>query len=146
MNDLTLFDSFFNNTLSDVMQDFGYRNSFNVPKVDVKENKDGYVLEMDLPGRTEKDVNIELDHNVLSISSRKEEKKEEKSERKEEKKDEDSWLIRERRISEFSRRFTLPDDVNGDQVAASFKNGVLTVKLPHKAVAAPKRIAIEAVA
>ncbi|MCI1208471.1 MAG: Hsp20/alpha crystallin family protein [Treponema sp.] len=143
MNELSLFDSLMNRALSDVLPDYTYNGSYNVPRVDVRENKDGYTLEMDLPGRTEKDVNLELDHNVLTISSKVEEKKEEKSDKKAEK-DEGSWLIRERRISEFSRRFTLPDDVNGEKVAASFKNGVLTVKLPHKAIATPKRIAIEA--
>ena len=93
---------------------------------------------MDLPGRTEKDVNVELEHNVLTISSQKEEAKEEKSD----KKDKDTWLIRERRVSNFSRRFTLPNDVDGDKVAATFKNGVLSVSIPRKALPSPKKIAI----
>ena len=142
MNELALFNSFFNHALNDTVGDFNLGTSFNVPKVDVKETKDAYMLEMDLPGMTEKDVNVELDHNVLTISSHHEEKKEEQN--KNAKKDESKWLIRERRVSEFSRRFTLPDDVNGEQVAASFKNGVLTVAIPRKALSAPKRIAITA--
>jgi len=145
MNELALFDNFFNDALADTMPDFNYKNSFNAPKVDVKENKDAYTLEMDLPGRTEKDVNLELDHNVLTISSRHEENKEEKSsDKKDAKKDEGTWLIRERRVSEFSRRFTLPDDVDGTKVAATFKNGVLSVNIPRRTLAAPKRIAITA--
>ena len=142
MNELALFNSFFNHALNDTVGDFNLGTSFNVPKVDVKETKDAYTLEMDLPGMNEKDVNVELDHNVLTISSHHEEKKEEQN--KNAKKDESKWLIRERRVSEFSRRFTLPDDVNGEQVAASFKNGVLTVAIPRKALSAPKRIAISA--
>ena len=142
MNELALFNSFFIHALNDTMSDFNFGTSFSVPKVDVKETKDAYMLEMDLPGMTEKDVNVELDHNVLTISSHHEEKKEEQN--KNAKKDESKWLIRERRVSEFSRRFTLPDDVNGEQVAASFKNGVLTVAIPRKALSAPKRIAITA--
>ena len=143
MNELSLFNNFFDNALSDAMPDFNFEHSFNMPKVDVKESKDAYTMEMDLPGMTEKDVNVELDHNVLTISSHHEENKEQKND-KNEKKDEGKWLIRERRVSEFSRRFTLPNDVNGEQVAASFKNGVLTVNIPRKALAAPKRIAISA--
>ncbi len=145
MNELSLLDNFFNTALEDTLPDFTFRGSFNTPKVDVKENKDAYTLEMDLPGRTEKDVNLELNHNVLTISSHHEETKEEKSsDKKNAKKDEGTWLIRERRVNEFTRRFTLPDDVDGEKVAATFKNGVLSVKIPRKSLEAPKRIAIEA--
>ena len=79
MNELALFNSFFNHALNDTMGDFNFGTSFNVPKVDVKETKDAYMLEMDLPGMTEKDVNVELDHNVLTISSHHEEKKDEQN-------------------------------------------------------------------
>ena len=79
MNELALFNSFFNHALNDTMGDFNFGTSFSVPKVDVKETKDAYMLEMDLPGMTEKDVNVELDHNVLTISSHHEEKKEEQN-------------------------------------------------------------------
>jgi HSP20 family protein len=143
MNELALFNNFFDDALSDTLPDFNFAHNFNMPKVDVKEDKDSYTMVMDLPGMSEKDVNIELDHTVLTVSSHHEEKKEEKND-KNEKKDEGKWLIRERRVSEFTRRFTLPDDVNGENVAASFKNGVLTVNIPRKALAAPKRIAITA--
>lgn len=142
MNELALFNNLMNGMFDDGA-DFGGR-TFNMPNVDVKEDKDGYKLEMDLPGRTEKDVNLELDHNTLTISSVKEENHEEKNDKHE--KDDAKWLIRERRVSEFSRRFTLPDDVNGEKIAASFKNGVLTVTMPRKMLAAPKRISIEVAA
>jgi Molecular chaperone (small heat shock protein) len=143
MNELSLFNSLFDNALTDTMPDYTFNHAFNMPKVDVKEDKNAYTMQMDLPGMTEKDVNVELDHNVLTVSSHHEENKEEKND-KNAKKDEGKWLIRERRVSEFSRQFTLPTDVNGDQVAATFKNGVLTVSIPRKALAAPKRIAISA--
>jgi HSP20 family protein len=143
MNELALFNNFFDNALGDVMPEFSFDRSFNMPKVDVKEEKDAYIMQMDLPGMTEKDVNVELDHNILTVSSHHEEEKEEKPD-KNAKKEDQKWLIRERRVSEFTRRFTLPDDTNGENVAASFKNGVLTVNIPRKALAAPKRIAIAA--
>ncbi|MBQ9494168.1 MAG: Hsp20/alpha crystallin family protein [Treponema sp.] len=143
MTELALFNNFFDNALCDVVRDWDFGTSFAMPKVDVKEEKDAYTMHMDLPGMSENDVNVELDHNVLTISSHHEESTEEKSDKKA-KKDAGKYLIRERRVSEFTRRFTLPDDVNGEHVAASFKNGVLTVSIPRKELAAPKRIAITA--
>lgn len=114
------------------------------PDVDVKEIKTEYTLEMELPGRTEKDVNIELDHGTLTISSVQEEKHEEETpENDSAEKEESTWLIRERRTDAFSRSFTLPDDVNTEGIAASFKNGVLTISIPRAKAALPKRIAIE---
>ncbi len=142
MNELALFDSIFNHSLDDFFGGSGYRSAY-VPRVDVKEKGGAYTLEMDLPGLTEKDVNIELAHNTLTISSVTEEKKEEKSDKKEEKKGE-RWLIRERRTTSFSRSFTLPNDAEGEDIKAAFKNGILTVTIPRRVDASPKRIAIAA--
>ena len=134
MNDLTLFDAFMN-TLYDVLPDFGTEKS--VPDTDMKKDKDAYMLEIDLPGLNEKDVNLELDHNILTVSSHNEENKSGKN-------DENKWIIRERRTNGFKRLFALPEDANTDKASAVFKNGVLSVKIPRKVLATPKRIAIEA--
>ncbi|MBD5412287.1 MAG: Hsp20/alpha crystallin family protein [Treponema sp.] len=144
MKELSLFDSLFNGAMDDAIG-LGYRIS--VPKVDVTECKDCYNLEMELPGLTEKDVNIDLDRNVLTISSVKEEKKEndgDEKKAKDEEKNKKSFLIRERRTTMFSRSFTLPDDVDSEKVSAVFKNGILTVNMPRKETPSPKRIAIAA--
>lgn len=137
MNELSFFDSLFNDV-------FG--NNSNViypaavtPRVDVKEEDNSYSLEMELPGRTENDVNIELDHDTLTIGSKTEEKKEDKKENKNCK-----YILKERRVNEFKRRFTLPADVDAESIKANFKNGILTINMTKKAIAAPKRIAIEA--
>lgn len=119
---------------------FDFDMNGSLPKVDVKEEKEAYVMHMDLPGMNENEVNVELEHNVLTVSSHHEESSAESSDKKER----DKYLIRERRVSTFTRSFTLPEDINAEEVAASFKNGVLTVRIPRKAVAAPKRIAISA--
>lgn len=145
MKELSLFDSLFNGAMDDALG-LSYRTS--TPKVDVTECKDCYNLEMELPGLTDKDVNIDLDRNVLTISSKKEEEKkvndgEEKKE-KDEEKNKKSFLIRERRTMMFSRSFTLPDDVDSENVSASSKNGILTVTMPRKEAPSPKRIAIAA--
>ena len=139
MNELSLFDSLFNNTMDSVFNNY---RTVSVPKVDVKETENAYSLDMELPGRTENDVNIELDHNTLTISSKKEETTE-KSEGTEKNNNSGKWLIRERRTSEFSRSFRLPEDVDNENVKATFKNGSLNVMMPRKALATPKRIAIE---
>lgn len=139
MNELLLFDSLFNNTMDSVFNNY---RTVSVPKVDVKETENAYSLDMELPGRTENDVNIELDHNTLTISSKKEETTE-KSEGTEKNNNSGKWLIRERRTSEFSRSFRLPEDVDNENVKATFKNGILNVMMPRKALATPKRIAIE---
>ena len=107
-----------------------------VPSVDVMETKENYILDMDLPGLTEKDVEINLKNRILSIASKKEEKKEEKKE--------GDWLIKERHSSSFTRKFTLPDDIDADKVNATFTNGVLKITIPRKTEEVAKKIAITA--
>ena len=153
MNELSLLDSLFDNF--DGVYGGNYRGSY-VPKVDVMETKDAYTLDMELPGRNENDVDIQLDRNVLTISSKKSEKIEKKAEKCDEhnackndkneeakKADEPKWLLRERKVCGFSRSFSLPNDANGEEISASFKNGILTVVIPRKAVNVPKRIEIK---
>lgn len=131
MNELSLLNSLFN----DIMDNTGYRTyNYATPRVDVKENDDGYTLEMELPGRTEKDVNIELNNDNLTISSNKEEKKDSKN---------GKYILKERRTSNFERRFALPKDVDTEKISANFKNGVLTVNMMKKPQSTTKKIAIE---
>lgn len=104
------------------------------PKVDVREEKDRYVLEADLPGLTEKDIDVRVENNLLSVSS---EKKEEKEEKK------NGYIMRERRGYTFARSFVLPDDVNREAINAQFKNGVLTLTLTKNPEAQPKKIEIK---
>ena len=137
MNELSLFNTLFNSAFDGTMPEFNIHASPAMPKVDVMEMKDSYLLEMELPGLTEKDVNIELDRNVLTIASVKADKTE-KSENSEKSK----WLLRERRKMEFARRFTLPEDADVQAISAVFKNGILSVNIARKAIPAPKKIEI----
>lgn len=138
MNELSLFNDLFDDFGDDgyLMPSFNWKKSF--PKVDVKEGKDSYILQMDVPGKTEKDVNIELKHNILTISSV--EETETKDDKK--KKNDGKYLVRERTYSKFERSFTLPEDVNGEDISAQVKDGILTVTMPRHALAEPKHIAI----
>ena len=140
MNDFTL-DSLFNDFFGDAAPSYTYRTYSASPRVDVKEENDSYVLEMELPGRSENDVDIELDNNNLTITSKKDEKAD-KKEAKDEKKG--KYILKERRCCDFSRRFTLPSDVECEGINANFKNGILTIVMPKKNIPAPKRIQIAA--
>ena len=141
MNSLAFFNPRFTSDLFDVIdRNLGdlvpaqTATSVVTPKVDVRETPAAYILDMDLPGFTEKDVEINLKDRVLSISSKMEEKKEEKKD--------GEWLIKERRSSCVSRRFTLPQDIDAEKVTAEFKHGVISVDIPRKPEPQAKQIAI----
>ena len=143
MNALSLFNDWLNN---DFYGTEGLCSTSNVPDVDVTESKDAYTLDMDLPGRTENDVSLELNDGVLTIASEKTETKaiEDKKDKHEEKENAEKpqYLLRERRRTSFRRSFTLPKDIDAEGVTAGFKNGVLTVRIPRKAEVAPRKIQI----
>lgn len=114
------------------------------PDVDVLETKSAYKISMNLPGLTEKDVDISLKEGILTIASAKAEKAESDEERKEDDENKAVYLIRERHTMNFSRNFKLPRDSDMSAISASFKNGVLEVLVPRKEAEEPKRIAISA--
>jgi HSP20 family protein len=136
MNAVSLFNPVFT---PDVFDIFDRNFGTSIPDVDVRETANAYILDMDLPGKTENDVTLNLKDRVLSISSVEEAKTEEK------KKDDDGaeYLIRERRSSSFARRFTLPEDIDAEKVEANFRNGVLTITIPRKPEAQPRQIQIK---
>ena len=138
MNELSILDSLFNDLVCSTPSAIYSANS---PRVDVKEEYNSYTLEMELPGRSEKDVNIELDHDSLTIASKEVESKASKEDKKDKK---SKYILKERRYSSFERRFTLPDDVDTEAISANFKNGLLTINKEKKAHSSPKQITIEA--
>lgn len=101
-------------------------------------------MEMDLPGKTEKDVNIELDKNVLTISSEKVSEKENSDKKDKDEKNAGKYLIRERTYTSFKRSFTLPDDIDSENLSATVKDGILKVVMPRKEAQQPKKISITA--
>jgi HSP20 family protein len=102
-----------------------------LPAVDVREKQDSYILEAELPGYEEKDIQVHMDGGNLTIESRQEEEKE-KKEREKDTKNNGSYLIRERRTSSFSRSFKLPENADSEQVNATFKNGILTMEIKKR--------------
>ena len=107
----------------------------NLPAVDLRETDAQYLMEVELPGLAEKDIEVKLENNLLTISSRKEEKKEEKT---------NGYLLRERRSAHFTRSFVLPEDVEREKIAAEFKSGILTLTFPKAPAAQPKTIEVKA--
>ena len=107
------------------------------PRVDIKDMKDHYEITAELPGVDKKDLEVSLDNGVLSIAA------ETRQEQVEEK---DGKVIRqERRYGRFVRSFDLGTDVQESEIAATFKDGILTLKAPKRApqVPAAKQIKVQ---
>ena len=92
------------------------------PAVDVRETEVQYEVSAELPGLTKDDVEITFDNGVLNFKGERQSQAEEG--------DDKSFHRIERRYGSFSRSFVLPTEVDTERVAASFKNGVLTITLP----------------
>ncbi len=95
------------------------------PKIDLAAGDDAYLLTVEIPGVHEKDVSIDITGNTMTIRGEKRQEKEEK--------EKDYYRI-ERSYGSFQRVLSLPEDVDQDAIKASFKNGVLSVDMPRKAV------------
>ena len=100
-----------------------------LPKVNIKEGEDGYLLELAVPGMAKEDFKIKLDQDVLTVSS---EKKEEVS------KDSKQYTRQEFSYQSFERRFNLPEDVNSEKITANYVNGVLSLEIPKREEAKPQ--------
>jgi HSP20 family molecular chaperone IbpA len=108
-----------------------------MPRVDVQEKADAYHLEAELPGLTEKDFTVNVEHNLLTIASEQERTDE---------REENGYVIRERRSGTFRRSFALPQDVDADHIGATFKDGLLTLTVPKSAQAKARQIAVKSAA
>ena len=116
----------------------GLGRELTVPAVNITENKDDYRISVAAPGLKKNDFNIDVDGNMLTISSEKEESKQEKDEK---------YTRKEYSYSSFSRSFSLPEEVNQEKIEATYEDGVLKVMLPKKEeakkLAVSKHIAIK---
>lgn len=126
MNGLSLLDTLFDDNCYNMYA----RN----PSVDVRATKNAYLLDMDLPGKTEADISLTLKEGVLTIASEKVEDKKVSNKEAEPKENDEvqKFLIKERTSFTFTRSFSLPEDVDTENINATFKNGVLTVTMPRK--------------
>lgn len=112
------------------------KNSDFIPSVNTREGEDAYYVEVDLPGVKKEDISIDVNDNVLSISGERKTKKEDK---------EDDYYKVESSYGKFERSFTLPENVDTENIQAESKDGVLEVVIPkiEKAEKKPKKIEIK---
>ncbi len=124
---------FFPSLMNDFMGPdwFGGTEKWNtaVPAVNIKDNEANFELELAVPGVKKDDFTVEVDNDVLTISS------EMKSENEESK---DNYTRKEFSYSSFKRAFTLPDTVDGSKIDAKYEDGILKLTLPKKQEALPK--------
>ena len=105
------------------------------PAMDLVEAEDHYVLRADLPGMDERNVAIEIEDNVLTVSGERRDEHEEKRQ---------GWHRVERSFGRFSRSLTLPEGVDPEAVTAEFEKGVLSITVPKPEQRKPRRIQISA--
>ena len=101
--------------------------------VDIYEDEHNIILKIEVPGIDEKDIDVSVQNNTLTVHGERKIEKEEK---------EENFRRVERQYGEFTRSFTLPNSVDPTQVSAHYDKGVLKIKLAKKAEAKPKQIKV----
>ena len=104
-----------------------------VPAVDIYEDSKKVVLKFEVPGLDEKDLDVRVENNTLTVKGERKFEKEEK---------EENFHRIERRFGSFYRAFTLPSTVDQEHINANYKNGVLALELSKKPEAQPKQIKV----
>ncbi|MDY6969367.1 MAG: Hsp20/alpha crystallin family protein [Spirochaetota bacterium] len=125
-----LFEDFFAFTPSTLFQ-----SDWN-PKFDMEEDEKSIQIIAEMPGIDEKDIQVSLDNNMLTISGEKKEEIEEKDKNK-------SVVFSERKFGSFSRSIAMPDGINTDEIKANFKKGILNINIPKEKSVKPKKIQIQ---
>jgi HSP20 family protein len=103
------------------------------PPVDVYEDEHNVTLKIEVPGIDEKDIDVRIENNVLTVHGERRFEKEEK---------EENFRRVERQYGSFTRTFTLPTTVDAENVQANYDKGILKIALPKKAEAKPKQIKV----
>ncbi|PVW13055.1 Hsp20/alpha crystallin family protein [Marixanthomonas spongiae] len=121
-------DELLNNDLPSVFQS-NFNTGMSLPKVNISETDDAYEVELAAPGMKKDDFNIEIDNQVLTISSEMENEEETK---------ENNYTRREFGYSSFKRSFTLPESVDDGKIKAKYNEGILNIELPKREEAKKK--------
>ncbi len=114
-------------------QDDSLTTSSFAPAVDVYEDEHKVALKIEVPGIDEKDIDVRVENNTLTVHGERKIEKEEK---------EENYRRVERQYGSFTRTFTLPTTVDTEKVSATYDKGVLKIALPKKAEAKPKQIKV----
>ncbi len=117
-NNFDLFDDIFGDQ-------FFFKNENKIMKTDIRERKDSYIIDVDLPGFSKENIKIDVTDGYLTINAKmsSENNKEEKKEK---------FVRRERYFGECSRSFYVGENVEPEDIKASFKNGILSLEIPKK--------------
>lgn len=128
-----MLDDFFTNDLFDWnMKNFSMTNT-TLPAVNIKEEDDKFIVEMAAPGMKKEDLKINIEGQMLRISSEKNEEREEKDEDK-------KYMKREFSYQSFIRSFTLPKSVDPENIVAKYRDGILFLEIPKKEEAKVKPV------
>ncbi|HKM47159.1 MAG TPA: Hsp20/alpha crystallin family protein [Terriglobales bacterium] len=114
-------------------QDEALTSTAFAPPVDVYEDEHNVTLKIEVPGIDEKDIDVRIENNTLTVHGERKFEKEEK---------EENYRRVERQYGSFTRTFSLPNTVSHDNVQADYDRGVLKIKLAKKAEAKPKQIKV----
>ena len=104
------------------------------PRIDISETDEGYLLEGELPGLKENEIDIKIDNNILTIKGKKEEFSEEKNK---------NYYLKERYSGSFQRSISLPNNINEEGIDANFEDGILRINIPKKNQENAKKIQIK---
>ncbi len=126
-----IFESFFNDSLASAPWTMQFGTSL---AVDVTESEDEYVLTANVPGVEAKDISIQLEDRLVSISA---------DMSTEGEIDENGYLVRERRVGAYKRNLRLGSTFEHDKAKAVVKNGVLTLSIPKAAESKPRHVEVE---
>ncbi len=113
-------ENFFAET-DDFLKNWNMDMNLDVPAMNVKEEKDAFIIDVAAPGMKREDFKVEIDRGVLMISATTEERKEEKT---------DTFRRQEFSYRDFKRSFWLPENIMAEQIVAHYENGILQLKLP----------------
>ncbi len=117
-NDFDLFEDMF-------ADPFFERKESRLMKTDIKEKKDKYIIDVDLPGYEKENIEIEMENGYLKVTAK-------ASKNIDESDEEEKYIHKERFYGECSRSFYVGDNVKEDDVKASFKNGILSLCIPKE--------------
>ncbi len=116
-NNFDLFDEFFDD-------EFFPRKEKNMMRTDIREQKDKYIIDIDLPGFKKENLNISLENGYLNIHA--------KVEKNDKENDNERFVRRERFYGECSRSYFVGDNIKEEDIKAEFKDGILKVEVPKK--------------
>ena len=123
-------DAFFDRLWPEWRRDMGGES---IPSVNFYEKDWEYHLTAEIPGLKKEDISVSFDHNRLTISGKRESEKEEEGK---------YFYVKETSTGSFSRSFTLPREVDEEKIEATYKDGVLTLKMPIRETSKTKKIKV----